>query len=288
MIDELSKTLKAILDDAQLPSFVKDADVTFERPGDAYAPSVRTINLFLFDIRENSELRSNESRVSFENGNAKITPPPLRFSCSYLVSVWIESTLSGEQAVLEQQRLLGAVLRIFASMPVIDGKYLTGELKDSLYPVSLLTGQADMVRSPSEFWTAIGGKLRPSFIVTANISMDQNIEPVEEYLVSSRQVTLGEKLPDETALADNELSETFSEAGGVVTDKKTGKAIESVELTLAPSGKLATTDRFGRYWFTGLQKGSYAVRVVKEGYKEISAFALTVPGSSPTAFDIKL
>jgi hypothetical protein len=214
--------------------------------------------------------------------------PPLRLSCSYLVSVWIESTLSGEQSILEQQRLLGAVLRIFSAMPVIDDKYLANGLKDSLYPVSLMTAQADLVGNPSDFWTAIGGKLRPSFTITAILSIDQEIEPVDEYLISSRKVTLGEKLPDKPDLADNELTETFYETGGVVTDKNTGKVIENVELTIPASGKRATTDRFGCYRFTGLQKGSYAVRVVKEGYTGIDAFEMKVPGSSPTAFDIKL
>ena len=78
MINNLSTTLKAILDDASVPKLVQDADVAFERPVDSYSPSTRTINLYLYDLRENTELRSNETIIERQNGSATIRRPPLR------------------------------------------------------------------------------------------------------------------------------------------------------------------------------------------------------------------
>jgi hypothetical protein len=194
MLQLLTHTLKTILDDNSLPQLVRDADIAFERPTESYNPNTRTINLFLYDIRENTELRSNESVIVRQNGIATISRPPLRVSCSYLVTAWIESGVAGEQAILNQHQLLGEVLKVFSRMPTIDEKFLQGDLKNSLYPVSLVTAQTDLIRNPSEFWSAIGGKLRPSFTITATIAIAQDIEPVQEHLVSSKQITLNEKV----------------------------------------------------------------------------------------------
>ena len=288
MINNLSTTLKAILDDTSLPKLVLDADVTFERPAESYNPSTRTINLFLYDIRENNELRSNEPIIERQNGIATIRRPPLRVSCSYLVSAWIEAGVTGEQAVLEQHQLLGEVLKVFSRMPTIEEKFLQSDLKNSLYPVSVVTAQTDLVRNPAEFWTAIGGKLRPSFTITAILAIDQDVVPVEEHLVSSKQVSLGEKATDKPEFKDKTLTETMYKIGGVITDKITGASLESAEITLLESGQRALTDQSGCYHFGGLAKGSYKARIVTQGYSTVAETELQVPGLSPTAFDIKL
>jgi len=288
MIHNLSTTLKAILDDTSMPKLVLDADVAFERPAESYNPSTRTINLFLYDIRENTELRSNEPIIDRQNGIASIRRPPLRVSCSYLVSAWIEAGVTGEQAILEQHQLLGEVLKVFSRMPTIDEKFLQDNLKNSLYPVSLVTAQTDLVRNPAEFWTAIGGKLRPSFTITAILAIDQDVAPVEEHLVSSKQVILGEKSIDKTEFKDKTLTETLYDIAGVITDKKTGAALENVEITLLESGQRVLTDQSGCYRFRGLRKGSYKAHIVTQGYSTAADQELQVPGNSPTAFDIKL
>lgn len=288
MIHNLTNTLKSILDDTSLPELVRNAEVTFDRPAETYSPSKTTINLFLYDVRENTELRSNEPIIERQNGVAIISRPPLRVSCSYLVTVWIESGMPlGEQAVLDQHQLLGEVLKAFSRMPIIEGKYLQGELKSSLYPISLVTAQTDLMRNPAEFWSALGGKLRPSFTVTAVIAVDQNAKPVKEHLVSSKQIVLGEKLNDEAEFEDKVKAEQFFEIAGVVTDKSTGALLEEVKITLIESDKLVTTDKTGQYRISGLEKGTYHLHAEKPNYSTVTQ-AITVPGDSPTSFDIEL
>lgn len=296
MINYLSTTLKNILDDTSLPQLVRDADVAFDRPAESYNPSTSTINLYLFDVRENTELRSNEPIIDRQNGIASIRRPPLRVSCSYLVSAWTDSSVPAGQAVLEQHQLLGEVLRVFSRWPAIplptpDGagkEYLQGELKNSLYPISLVTAQTDLVRNPAEFWTAIGGKLRPSFTITATIAIDQDIKPVEAKVVSSSKVTLGEKLADSSEFKDKQQTETWFDIAGIVTDQTTGRALNAVEITLVETGQTVMTDTSGQYQFSGLKQGSYKARVIKQNYSTVAEQVLQVPGTSPTAFDIKL
>lgn len=293
MIHNLTNTLKSILDDTSLPELVRNAEVTFDRPAETYSPSKTTINLFLYDVRENTELRSNEPIIERQNGVAIISRPPLRVSCSYLVTVWVESGMPpGEQAILDQHQLLGEVLKVFSRMPIVKDNYLEGELKNSLYPVSLVTAQTDLMRNPAEFWSALGGKLRPSFTVTAVIAVDQNVEPVKAHLVSSKQNVLGEKLNDEAEFEDEGKAEQFFEIAGVVTDKSTGALLEGVKITLIETDKLVTTDKKGQYCIAGLEKGTYHLRAEVPKYsmaiQAIEVADKTKPGSLPTSFDIEL
>lgn len=198
MLHTLDTTLKSLLDDTSTPQLVRNAEVAFDRPSETYNPDKTTINLFLYDVRENTELRNNEPVIERQNGLVTMRRAPMRVSCSYLVTAWIESGVTGEQAILKQHELLGEVLRVFSRWPSIPlptpdekGKnLLQGELKNSLYPISLVTAQTDLMRNPAEFWSALGGKLRPSFTLTATLAMDQQDEPVTAAAVTTKKVVL--------------------------------------------------------------------------------------------------
>ena len=82
MLQDLSTTLKSLLDAATTPDLVRAADVSFDRPSDTFNPQNTTINLFLYDIRENTELRSNEPVVERLNGLVSLRQPSQRVACS--------------------------------------------------------------------------------------------------------------------------------------------------------------------------------------------------------------
>ena len=279
MINDLSTTLKAILSDTSLPSLIHEADVAFERPADSFSPNKKTINLFLYDIRENSDLRSNEPLVQSQNGVATISRPPLRVACAYQVTAWIDSSVSGEQAILDQHQLLGEVLRVFSRMPTVDEKFLQGDLKLSLYPVSLATAQADLVRNPAEFWTAMGSKLRPSFTVTATAAMDRAAPPVVEKLTSSAKFTVTDTT---TGVAENSFR-----IGGTVRDATSHAALASVKLSLVELNVLVTSDPGGHFCFSFLAEGRYTLRAVRTGYRAKS-LVIQIPRDSSTSLDIEL
>ncbi len=81
MIRDLSATLQAILSDPSLEvpfPELHNTQIAFDRPDDSFKPERTTIDLFLFDIRENMELRSNEPVIERLNGQAVIYRPPWR------------------------------------------------------------------------------------------------------------------------------------------------------------------------------------------------------------------
>jgi len=195
MIRDLSETLQAILDDADLEKSFPElaaAQVAFERPSEQFAPSQTTVDLFLFDIRENLELRAKEPIIERRNdGVALMQRPPMRVDCSYLMTAWVAGG-AGPKPVLEEHEILGQAMQVFARYPVIPEKFLQGSLKDQTHPLPLRVGGTNMgeVKDPADFWSALGTKLRPSLVVTVTLEL-QTSEPETAPLVSTKRLRLG-------------------------------------------------------------------------------------------------
>lgn len=109
MLDDLSLTLKMLLQGAWRNG-LSSALIAFDRPGEEFEPRQTTIDLYLYDIRENLELRSNEPVIARHNSQVTINRPPLRVACSYLVTAW-QVGLVGDEAALLEHKLLSQVLQ---------------------------------------------------------------------------------------------------------------------------------------------------------------------------------
>ncbi|MCP9835691.1 MULTISPECIES: Pvc16 family protein [unclassified Cyanobium] len=280
MLQALSTTLKAILDAASAPAPVSDADVSFDRPSDTFNPQNTTVNLFLYDIRENTELRCNEPVVERLNGLVTLRQPPLRVACSYLVTVWIASGEVGEASILKQHQLLAEVLRVFAGQPTIPPALLSGTpLASQPYPITLVTLQSELMRNPAEFWSALGGKLRPSFTLTATIAIDALTTPVSAKPVSSTTFTIED--------ATSGANVTLHQIGGTVRSAGNRTPVPEVVVSIEALGLRTLTDAEGRFFFGGMDAGTATVKFAKAGYTTVTR-SMPVPGVAPTAFDVDL
>ena len=89
MISDLDESIKQLLiKKGQLGS---EVDITYETPDREWSASLSkpTINLYLYDIRENLDLRSMEWIVSKTSNNmATKRVNARRINLSYLVTVW--------------------------------------------------------------------------------------------------------------------------------------------------------------------------------------------------------
>lgn len=90
MINDLDKTLEELLKQELPQELVSQVTISFATPDDQFPPSsvsLPAIDLFLYDLRENLELRSNEWIVErHSNGMAFKKRPPVRVECSYLIT----------------------------------------------------------------------------------------------------------------------------------------------------------------------------------------------------------
>jgi hypothetical protein len=214
MIRDLSETLQAILDDPKLgkeKSFKKlvEAQVAFERPSEQFNPSQTTLDLFLFDIRENVLLRDKEPVVERLKGKAVIRRPPMRVDCSYLLTAWAAGG-TGPELVLEEHDLLGRAMQVLARYPTIPEKFLRGSLKQQGRPVPLSVGgtNRDEMKDPADFWSALGNKLRPALIVTATLELQTSVHDETAPLVKTQHLRLGLRDPAaETGLVEETAEE---------------------------------------------------------------------------------
>jgi Pvc16 N-terminal domain len=167
MISDLSETLRAILTQPGLPAALAAAQIAFDRPTEPFNPTQTTLDLFLYEIRENHELRADPRVPSPGGGSAETAPMSL--ACSYLVTAW---PVGGPELALQEHNLLGETLQVLAGYPVIPAALLQGSLAAQRPLPQMLVLHPDAIKNTSEFWTALGSKLRPSLSVTVTIAVN--------------------------------------------------------------------------------------------------------------------
>lgn len=270
MIHDLSTTLHAILDDnslgARFPELLA-ANIAFDRPDDNFQPQApAALDLFLYDIRENVELRNNEPIVQRNGHQATIQPPPRRIDCSYLVTAWPTGAPPLE---LREHQLLGQALEVLAGYPTIPHIFLQGSLVDQEPPLPMITPQVDGLKSPADFWTAMGNRLRASFTVTITLSV--SVLPAVTGPIVTTKLTgfdAGEGVIDETLV----------QIGGRVLGPS-GDGIAEAVVDILDAGLRAITDADGNFSFTRVPRGDRDFRVVAVGFQPF-AQTVNVPSRS--------
>jgi len=234
MIDELSKLLRAILNYPSVPEPLRSSDKEFVRPVDPYPPNTgrNTVNLFLYDIRENLELRSNERVIERQNDIAIIHQPPLRASCCYLVTAWPQGG-TNEDIALREQLLLAQILQALSRFPTIPASRLVGTPLEGQSPLlPMVTAHGDPQKSTAEFWTALGNKLRASISVDVTISLpvlDDITGPIVTTIESDYQAN-----PDPAR-------DSFVQVGGQVL-RAPGQGVANALVDIVDAGLRTTSD----------------------------------------------
>jgi hypothetical protein len=250
MIRDLSQTLAALLSTADLPEEVREAQVSFEHPIDTFNPSQPTVNLFLYELRENRELRTNAPIVRRQNGAALIRRPPIRVDCHYLLTAW-PGDQTGSEGALRGHRLLAQALAALSRHTTIPADVLVGQLRGQEPPLPMLVAQPDGPANPAEFWSALGSRLRPAITVCATVAMDVfAAEPAA--LVRARVL----RFPP---------GEEFVALHGRVVDES-GSGLGDARLELLGTGVQSVTDAEGRYRLERVPRGAFTLRVRASGF----------------------
>ena len=183
MIKDLDLTLKDLITgEADPGGDLAQAKISFSVPDEEWrsAGSGQALNVYLYDIRENLELRTNERRVERDTGGSVImTVPPPRVDCAYIITAWDKGVSSGgEDKELLEHRLLSQVLVILLNNPKIPANYLQGLLVGQEPDLPMVSAQKGGLPEPVEFWNALGSPLRPSIncVVTISLTPGKSVE----------------------------------------------------------------------------------------------------------------
>src|SRR2546430_6545396 len=78
---------------AQIAEITSEDQVSFQPPDENWRGHVtnlqrNALNVYLVDLREDRQLRSNERVRAVQNGIVSETPAPRRVECHYLITAW--------------------------------------------------------------------------------------------------------------------------------------------------------------------------------------------------------
>ncbi len=233
-----------------------DVEVLFDAPTKDWAGrrNVPTIDVYLYDIREDLRRRERGLINEYERGRVKSRSlPPRHFKLSYLVTAWT-------QRPEDEHRLLAALLSCFLRHDAIPDDLVTGPLADMGLPVPVTVALPPPEdRSFADVWSALGGELKPSLDVVVSAPTDTG----QRYhagppVVQPSTISLGglgswppretrEDTPDRTAAARAAAAARLA-AAGVATGTEDGTADGDTGRASARAGAGAGGQAAGMTW----------------------------------------
>ncbi|UWE07650.1 DUF4255 domain-containing protein [Actinacidiphila bryophytorum] len=167
MIHEVDDSLRDLVR-AELGS--PDIEVVFDAPTRDWAArrNAPTVNLYLYDIREDLRRRSRGRHNVYDEHGTVVsrTLPPRYFKLSYLISAWT-------QRPEDEHRLLSSLLSCFLRHEALPAGGLGPELSATGLPVPVTVALPPPEdRAFADVWTALGGELKPSLdlVVSAPVT----------------------------------------------------------------------------------------------------------------------
>jgi uncharacterized protein DUF4255 len=170
VIDQIDESLRRlVLRDAVNGSGV---ELSFEAPTKEWASrrSTPTINIYLYDIREDVKLREVEfEEIRDAEGRViERRPPPRRYTLSYLVTVWT-------QRPEDEHRVLSSLLACFLKYEQLPQDVLVEELVAQPYAIRTTVAlPSPQDRALADLWSALGGELKPSLDLVVTAPFDPN------------------------------------------------------------------------------------------------------------------
>jgi hypothetical protein len=191
MIDDIDKTLETLLKHDLPAALISQVMISFAAPDAQFPPQSVTlpaINLFLYDLRENRDLRTNEW-VTERQGTGSVARKraPVRVDCAYLITAW--ASASTPNPAQDEHRMLGEVMKVLLRHATIPASMLQGSLAGQSPALPTAALQANNLQSLGEFWQALGGKPRTALSYTVTVSVDP-YEFVEAPVVLERELRL--------------------------------------------------------------------------------------------------
>ena len=249
-----------------------EVDIVFQMPTRQWAAGLSrpTINLYLFDIRENTELKNPNPWVVRRglNNTAIKSRPEVRMDLTYKVTAFAST-------VEDEHRLLARSLVTFLQNPLLPEEVLHSSLVGEEIPTSVVSNSPN--QGLADYWGAMSNDVRPSldYRVTTRIDLNQEIEV--GLALTSRLIARHSE--GQTATGRREVS-PFRIGGKLHRIGDPDAGIAAARLTLVERGLDTTTDGLGRFILSGVPAGTYTVRIRAPGIDDEISATLEVPGDN--------
>jgi hypothetical protein len=274
MIRDLSETIQALLTQPGLPQELAAAQIVFDPPRDPFTPGQTSVDVFLFDIRENVNLRFTEYESRRVGADVVQSYPPLRVTCSYLITAW---PVSVPDLTLAEHRLLSQVLQVLSRFPLIPPGFLQGSLVGQEPPVQMQIAHPDDMRNAAEFWAAVGNKLKPSVVAAVTITMPVFPDVDFPMVITADMAIQQIDVP-------GSRQEMFRIAGHVTDAANNPAAGASVKIV--ETGRTTTSNTVGAFTLSALPAGTFTLRATLGAATQDSS--ITIPAPIGSNYDVQL
>jgi hypothetical protein len=170
VIQDVDDTLKELLVQ-QVPLDPNAIDIKFEMPTHEWSAKLSkpTVNVYLWDIRENLELRSTDRFVTSRDktaGTGTQQRAPVRVDLSYLISAWTMD-------IADEHQLLGGILTALLRFPTIPDAVLQGSMQTQPLPLQAWIARPERMPTPWDFWGHVENRMKSalSYVVTTSFTL---------------------------------------------------------------------------------------------------------------------
>lgn len=251
MINEVHSTLaRLVYERAGIDP--ADVEVRFDQPTKQWAEGRMrpTINFFLYDLDEHTELRNNNMQTTRSEGRAIQRMPPRRYNLRYMVAAW-----SSEPS--DEYTLIWRLLATLTKHSPLPADIQPPALIESGLPLYSRVGRYDEAPRMSELWSALALPPRPALLYTLIAPLDLELA-LEGPLVLSTSLGFSQT-PQADLGGDTVADRTARRVGGTVRDAA-GQPLAGVLVRLADGAISATSDAQGRY--TLILRGAGPARLI--------------------------
>jgi len=259
MINDLNEVLRQLLI-REIPIKNNEVEIKFDQPRREWSARLSrpTLNLFLYDLRENQKLRQTQPMWEIErtrDGGVEKRRKPVRMDLHYMITVW---TTDPE----DEHRLLTRTLLALFRHPLLPEELLPASLQNQPAPISMMAAQYDDLHNPTDIWNVLDNEMRPAIACIITLAFDP-YQPITAPLVREREIRFGQtgaarrRQLDEPAAADS-----FWTVGGHVRSDRPPAALR---LTLVERNLQVPLQPDGRFAIGHLQAGDYTLEIAVEG-----------------------
>jgi hypothetical protein len=256
MIADLDETIRQLLIEG-LPIKNGEVDIKFEQPKREWSArlSKPTVNLFLYDVRENNILRQMQwEPVREGNGTSTKKRSPMRVDCFYMLTTWASDPE-------DEHRLLSRSMLALFRHPILPEDRLIGLMRNPKYEIQARLAAHDRLTNPAEVWSSLDNEIRPSISYVVTLALDPWQE-VTGPLVRTVTFRAGQAYaPDrQQSLQTGGEALNLVTIGGTVHEKGNGqKPLTGIQVAVKGTGMFAQSDAQGRFRLGGLLPGQYTL-----------------------------
>lgn len=259
MLEDLDETIRQLLI-AEMPVKNGEIEISFDQPKREWSArlSKPTLNLFLYDVRENNVLRQHQWEQLPANASdprAHLKRLPFRVDCTYMLTTW--ATIPEDE-----HRLLTRGLLALFRFPILPEDRLVGSLRNPPFDIQAHLASHDKLINPAEVWSALDNEIRPTVSYIVTLALDPWKE-ITSPLVFTRTLRTGQatQLSRSRQITDDVSAEMGLIGGRITEASREGAPVSGISIAIKGTGLFTETGPDGHFVLGSLPAGTYTLVV---------------------------